>query len=701
MSEAVRNGVVRSTCTLCTAGCGVLIQMRDGAPTEVRGDPDHPGSRGVMCARGLASLDHLDAPGRLTHPLMRVGKRGSGRWRRASWDEALAAIGEGLTGAKAAYGAESVAFIRGVAKGYQDRYLARLANVFGSPNLLSTSHICWVPQVYAARMTYGFDARGDYAGGPACVLVWGADPAATNVPRHVAMQKALESGARLLVVDPSDTQYARKADVWARLRPGSDLALALGVIRVILDEKLYDEKFVESWTVGLSQLRAGVEAFTTTETERLTWVPAETVRELARIYATSRPGVLESGWGIDGTVNSFQAGRALAILRALTGNVGRAGGEIDWLPPAVVPASSAELNQQDALPPAVRARRIGAEQGMLPNYFAALPQSVVKAMLTSEPYPVRAAYVAGASMLQSYNDVREVRRALESLDFLAVADQYMTPTAELADVVLPVASYLETDAIHQSSNTPVVSVVQKVSQTGEAWSDLRICNSLAAHLGFSEHFWADEEAALDYLLSPSGITFQEFRSLAWLRPAKVVRDQRPQKFATPSGKTELSSRRLADWGFDPVPVYREPPETPLSSPEMTAIYPLVLTGRKSPYYYHSVGRQIAALRDRHPDPVVVLHPETAAQAGIGEGDRVIVETPRGRIRQQARLSGAIDPRVVLADPLWWYPERGAEDLHGWVESNVNALTSADPPYCREMGSTTLRGFLCRVLPDDT
>jgi anaerobic selenocysteine-containing dehydrogenase len=688
---------VRSTCTLCTAGCGVRIRLRDGVPVGIQGDPDHPGSRGVLCARGLASLDHLTAPGRLEHPLLRAGARGSGRWRRASWDEALAAVGEGLTRAKAAHGAESVAFIRGVAKGYQDRYLARLANVFGSPNLLSTSHICWVPQVYAARMTYGFDARGDYGDGTACILVWGADPAATNLPRHVAMEQALAAGARLLVVDPGDTWYARRAHVWARLRPGSDLALALGVIRVILDEKLYDEELVETRSVGLSELRAGVEAFTPAETERLTWVPAETVRELGRSYATARPGVLESGWGIDGTVNSFQTGRALAILRALAGNVGRPGGEIEWAPPPVVPASSPELNRQDAVPPDVRARRIGAGQGMLPNYFAALPQSVVKAMLTSEPYPVRAAYVAGASMLQSYNDVREVRRALESLDFLAVADQYMTPTAELADVVLPVGTYLETDAVHQSSNIPVVSVVQRVAQVGQAWSDLRICSALAARMELGDRFWTTEEEALDYLLAPSGLTFEEFRTVAWLTPHKVVHDGRPAEFATPSGKIELRSSSLAEWGFDPVPVYHEPPETPLSSPDLAARYPLLLTSRKSPYYYHSGGRQIAALRAQHPDPFVVLHPETAARAGIAEGDRVVVETPRGRIRQRARLSAVIDPRVVLADPLWWYPERGPEDLHGWDEANVNVLTSADPPYCREMGSTTLRGFLCRVV----
>ncbi len=692
------DGIVRSTCTLCTAGCGVLIEIRDGRPVSIEGDPEHPGSRGVICRRGRASLEYLDSPGRITHPLMRLGARGEGRWETVSWDTALEAVAAGLNEAKASHGAESVAFIRGVAKGYQDRYLARLANVFGSPNALSTSHICWVPQVYASRMTYGFDARGDYEHDPACLLVWGSDPLATNPPRHVAMERALAAGAKLIAVDPVDTVYAQRADVWAKLRPGSDLALALGVIHVVIEEDLHDGEFVERWTTGFGELREAVRASTPEETERLTWVPAETVRDLARTYATNRPAILECGWGIDGTINSFQAGRALAILRAITGNVGRSGGEIAWVPPNVVAGGSPELNQQDAISPETRARRVGAEQGMLPNYYAALPQTVVKAMLTAEPYPVRAAYVAGASMLQSYSGVDEVRRALESLDFLVVADQFMTPTAELADIVLPVATYLETDGIHQSSNTPVVSAILKVAQVGEAWSDLRICNELASEMGFGERFWAGEHETLDYLLEPSGLSFEELCDVGWLLPARAESHEELGGFATPSGKVELVSKQLAEWGFDPVPVYHEPPETPLSEPGLAEQYPLVLTSWKLPEYYHSTGRQVASLRRQHPEPLAIIHPETAGALGIAEGDWVALETQRGRARQRAHLSDAIDPRVVVAEPLWWYPERDVRDLHGWAEANINTLTSSDAPYCREMGATTLRGFLCRVTP---
>jgi len=689
-------GLVRSTCTHCTAGCGVLIRREGGRVVAVEGDPEHPGSHGVMCRRGHASIEYLESPYRLSRPLHRVGDRGDGLWEEVSWDDALGIVAEGLGRVKDAYLPESVAFIRGVAKGYQDRFLARLANLFGSPNALSTSHICWVPQVVAARLTYGFEARGDYEESPECILVWGADPQATNVPRHVEMERALEAGAKLVVVDPAPTWYAERADVWARLRPGSDLALALGVIRAVLDEGLHDAGFVEQWTVGLDELRTAVERYTPEEVERLTWVPAGTVRQIARVYAGSRTAVLESGWGIDATINSFQTGRALAILRSITGNVGRRGGEIEWSPPEVVDGGSPELNQQDAIPAEVRARRIGAEEGMLPTYFAALPQTVVKAMLTDAPYPLRAAYVAGSSMLQSYSNVQEVRRALMSLDFLAVADLFMTPTAALADVVLPVTSYLEMDAVHKSSNSPVVSVVQKVAQVGEARSDLRICSGLAAALGFGDRFWDGEEEALDELLAPAGLSFEELRRVGWLPARKLYGGHEDGGFATPSGKIELRSGRLAEWGFDAVPVYHEAPETPLSAPGLAAEYPLVLTSWKPAEYYHSSGRHIPSLRDAHPEPLVLLHPETAAAAGVGDGEPVVVETRRGCMTQTARLTDRMDPKVVIAEPGWWFPERGPEVCYGWRDSNLNVLTGSDRPYCREMGAVTLRGELCRI-----
>ena len=201
---------------------------------------------------------------------------------------------------------------------------------------------------------------------------------------------------------------------------------------------------------------------------------------------------------------------------------------------------------------------------------------------------------------------------------------------------------------------------------------------------------------LDHLLKPAGLTFEEFRKARVIYGSKQYSEYEKNGFKTPSGKVELYSSRLKEWGFDPLPVYREPPESPYSEPELAKEYPLVFTNRKLVPYKHSSGRHIASLRGSHPEPLVTIHTDTAGKLGIAEGDWVYIETKRGRIRQRAVLTPNIDPRVVIVDYGWWFPEKEASELHEWAESNINVLTSNQQPYGREMGTATLRNILCKV-----
>jgi anaerobic selenocysteine-containing dehydrogenase len=255
--------------------------------------------------------------------------------------------------------------------------------------------------------------------------------------------------------------------------------------------------------------------------------------------------------------------------------------------------------------------------------------------------------------------------------------------------------FLEIDSINNAENAPVASIIQKVAQVGECRSDLSIVSELGKRLGLGEHFWDTEEEVLDFLLKPAGLTFAEFRETGILTGEKAYGAHLAIGFDTPSGKVELYSRQLEEWGFDPLPVYREPPESPLSAPELAQEFPLVLTNSKVAGYVHSGGRQISSLRATHPEPLVTIHRSTAAQYGIEPGDWVEISTSRGAIKQRAVLSDEIDPRVVILEHGWYFPEKDG-DLHGWAESNLNVLTGNDPPYARELGSVTLRGILCRV-----
>lgn len=696
----IEDEMVRSTCELCLAGCGVLIHMKDGKPVKVEGDPDNPINNGVICAKGAHSLEYLYHPDRLKHPLKRVGERGEGKWQQISWEEALDTIAAELNKAKQKYGAESVAFIRGGAKGLSDGYMGRLANTFGTPNNSSMGSICHFPRQFGAAMTYGYWSTPDYAYPPACLLMWSTNPANTGMGEHHHTVQSLDKGSKLIVIDPWETRYARRADIWVKPRPCSDLALALGIINVIINESLYDKEFVEKWTAGFDKLKDHVQEYSPEKVEKIIWVPAGTIREVARFYATRKPAAIAWGNGIDNHINNFQSARAISILRAITGNLGRPGGDIEWAPSGALVKTSPALVLPDALPASMKEKKLKPDTGLLPPIPYAPGQIIVRSILEGKPYPIRAAYVQGASLLHTYAGSQETYKALKKLDFLSVADFFMIPTAELADIVLPVGTFLEINSLHQPESPTTTGIIRKVAQIGECWSDYRILSQLAKRLGLAEYFWEDDEQALDFILKGTGLTYEEFKKVEILPGRIRYRNHEKDGFPTPSHKVEIYSDRLKQWGFDPLPVYYEPPESPLSEPELAKEYPLVYSCRKLEVFKHSGERQIPSLRASYPDPQVNIHPETAAKLGIVEGDWVYVETKRGKIKQKAALTPSLDPRVVFPQYGWWFPEKEGSELHGWLESNLNALTNVGEPYGRELGSATLRGLLCKVYKAD-
>jgi len=688
------NQIIKSTCGLCQIGCGILVHVDNGRVIKVEGDPESPLNKGILCSKGLASLEYLYHPDRLKHPLKRVGDKGEGKWQQISWDEAIDTIAEELARARDNYGAESVAFLRGAAKAGEG-YPIRFANAFGTPNTSGMAHVCMVPRRNASIITYGFYAVPDYDYPPACIVVWGKNMAETLHHAHQRAVQAVEDGAKLMVIDPREIDLVAKADLWLQPRPGSDLALALGMINVIINEELYDKAFVENWTVGFDQLKTHVQDYPPEKVEEITWLPAETIKKAARFYALNKPACIQWGNAIDHGVNSFQTARAISIMRAITGNLGIPGGESQWsLPPRL---GAEQLGLWSKMSEDKWARRVGAEHKTIPIEKRALPQSIIKAILEEDPYPIHVAYVQGTNPLLSYSNAQETYRALKKLDFVVVADMFMTPTAALADIVLPVATYLEFDAIVTPPYSYAVILPQrKVIRIGECRSDYEILCELAKKLGLGEYFWDTEEECLDAVLKPSGLTFQEFKKAGLILGTKHYRKYEVDGFATPSGKVEIYSSQLKDWGFDPLPTYYEPPETLHSAPELAKEYPLVFITGKSGAYRHSGGRQIATLRGVRPEPLIWINPETAGKLRIEDGDWVYIETKRGKIRQKAALTTGLDPRVIMTDYDWWFPEKGASELYGWAESNINILTDDKPPYNHEMGSTNLRGVLCKI-----
>jgi anaerobic selenocysteine-containing dehydrogenase len=500
-----------------------------------------------------------------------------------------------------------------------------------------------------------------------------------------------------MVIDPRKGLLAKKAHLWLQLRPGTDAALALGMLNVIVEEELYDGEFVSHYVHGWNELKERVKEYPPNKVAEITWVDPQLIRKAARLYATTGPGCIHWGVPTEQTINCTDATRAMVALMAVTGNLDRPGGNVFFVPPRVRTVS--EFARHRDLPPEQRAKRLEGEKYRLASRVAIIPPKVAwDAILTGKPYPLKAGLLCGTNPVATRANAREAYEALSRLDFLVVMDFFITPTAELADIFLPSATWLEQDHVADNwKRHGYVLARRKVVQIGECWQDHRIFMELGKRMG--QPWWDTVEDALDFLLEPSGLTWEEFKKIGYLKGEQRYFKYKEKGFSTPTGKVELCSTILEVWGHDPLPKYRELPESPFSRPEMLEKYPYILNaGLRTPTFFHSEHRMVGWLREIRPDPIVEIHPETAKRHGIFEGQWVYIESPRGRVKQRAKLNDGIHPKVVVAEHGWWYPEMEGGG-YGWDISNINILTDSSPESMDPvMGATSLRSLLCSISP---
>jgi anaerobic selenocysteine-containing dehydrogenase len=686
---------------MCHGGCGVLVYVKDGKAIKIAGDPDCPINHGTLCSKALGSIQLAYHPDRLTTPVKRVGPKASGQWKRISWDEALNTIAERILNYKERFGAESIVMGYGTGR-ENEAVIYRFANLLGTPNVLTAGHFCYGPRIATSIITCGTNPIVDYENKPNCIMVWGNNIVISNPDEYKGehFSVALNKGAKLIVVDPRLTRIAARADVWLQIRPGTDAALAFGLLHVIVNEELYDKAFVENHVHGWEPFVKRVNEFPLERVETLTWVPKERIREAARLFALTKPAAIQWGVAIEQQVTCADNDRLLMALMGVTGNIDVRGGQVFFQQPRI--RNVGHFGAHRMLPDIQREKRLGGDRFRLAGNFAIInPKCVWDAILEEKPYPVKMLFFISSNPLMTRANAKEVYRALEKVEFMAVSDFFLTPTAELADIVLPAATWLEMDYIGDFwKRHGYLLPRRKVIQVGECRSDHEMLNDLAHRVGQGEHWWDDFEQALDWILEPMGMTWQEFKKMDCIRGEIIHQKYKTKGFSTPTRKFELYSTLLEGWGYDPLPQFREPPESPYSKPELYMHYPYILiTGRRLPGFFHTENRQLPWMRELHRDPVVEIHPETAAKEGLREGDWVIIESPRGKARQRAKLFAGIDPRVVSAEHGWWFPEK-TDPGHGWDESNINVLTdnayeSCDPA----MGATPVRTLLCKIYPE--
>ena len=671
-------------------GCALLVAARDNRIVQVKGDPEGFLNKGYMCVKGVTSPDRLNHPDRLRHPLKRVGKRGAGKWQRISWEEALEEIGGHLNGIKEKHGARGVAFVAGMPKGLDHLVLIRLANIFGSPNVAGIQDLCHAPREVTGYHTCGFYPVVDFHHESKFVILWGSNLTSTNEEGEICSMilGQIKKGLDYIVIDPRRIDLAKKSKLWLQIRPGTDAALALGMLNVVIGEELYDKAFVEEWTHGFDELAAHVKRYTPEKVSEMTWVPADDIRRAARLYATSKPAAIQWGNPIEQNVNNFGTIRALICLMAITGNLDIPGGNVDARDPEIM--GLAQFVRADLIPDK-RKEMISAHHRVIPRFMTIPPTFLRKAILDGVPYPVRAVYAMCCNPMLAYADSRLTYRALTSLDFLAVSEIFMTPTAALADIVLPAATQYEFNDIghYGIGRGYVLARPGVVDPPEECWPDLKILNELGKRVSPPEHWHEDYNQFVEDLVKPSGLTYSQFCEKGYLKGPEKFKKYEEKGFATPTKKVELLLSTAEQFKLRPLPEFGGLPE------EEDAQYPLVLTSAKNRYYLHSCYRWVERLRRLNPRPTVEIHPETARKYGITEGDEVVIETKSGSIRQFAKMTEGLHPGVVCAAHGWWFPEGDPENQYDWDKSNFNMLTSA-AKLGREYGTPNVRGLACRI-----
>jgi anaerobic selenocysteine-containing dehydrogenase len=683
----VPDGVHQTACELCPWGCGMNVHIKDGELDKVTGNKEHPLNEGFLCPKGLAIKDIVYAKGRIIHPMKRV----DGDWKRITWDEALDVCAEKLQSIKDRYSAKSLAVAIGMpvllGGNTTVSFLRRFCDIYGTPNCFSVESICFRCRIIGNLLTLGKYPAPDLRNART-IMVWGNNPHASNPPAVQTINKMVKKGTKLIVIDPRKTEIAKRADIHLQIRPGADGALALAMINVIINEEIYDRDFVTNWTVGFDELREVAATHDPKSVEKITWIPSENIISAARLFATNGPScILQGTNSLDQHVNGLQNSRALAILFAITGNVDRPGGMVTTSRLHIHPIRIPEM---------MEGKPLGVDK--FPLFYEVFGRSfgegqsmeLADTILSGTPYPIVGLIVAASNPVLTWPNSDKMAKAINSLEFKAVMDMRMTATAQLCDLFLPAATFLERTELCDYYGTvhavPYVALRQKILQAGEAKSDVEFWFELGKRMGYDKFFpWGNVEEALDYALSSTPLSIEDFKQ----HPGGLVYGKnridyfREKGFRTPSGKVELFSKTLEGLGHDPIPRHQESPESPMTDEGLAKEYPLILTtGARIREFLHSEYRDIPRLRKKRPDATAEMHPETATSFAIQDGEEIVLETKSGAISIKAQVTSDILPGIVNVP-------------HGWDDSNVNLLTdnaSVDPIT----GYPLLKSLLCRI-----
>jgi anaerobic selenocysteine-containing dehydrogenase len=655
LPELPRSGQVRGACPHdCPDTCATLVTVEDGRAVRIQGDPAHPVTQGFLCAKVNRYLERTYHAERVLTPLRRVGAKGEGRFEPVGWDEALDEIAERLRGIVATHGAEAVlpysyggtiGLIQGSS---MDR---RFFHAIGASRLART--ICSIAGEAALRLTIGgkMGADGEAMPRSDLVILWGTNTLTSNPHLWPFVLEARKAGAPVIAIDPIRTRTAAQCDEWIPIRPGTDAALALGIMHVLFADEQVDYDYLEHHTVGWERLRARACEYPPERVAAITGVSSAVIVRLARTYGAARAAFIRMNYGLQRHGGGGAAVRAIAALPAVTGHWRQPGGGVQLSTSNTFGFNTAALERPDLGPPArtINMIRLGEALSM-PDAGVGGP-------------PVQALVVYNSNPAAVAPDRTAVTRGLRRHDLLTVVlEHFQTDTADYADFILPATTQLEHWDVHLAYGHLYVTLNRPaIAPLGLAKPNTQIFRLLAARLGLTEPALRDDDVtmirqALDTQHERMrGITFERLLETGWAR-LNVPTPWAPFAeggFPTPSGKCELYSERMDELGLDPLPGFVPPHEFPENVPEHAARYPLTLISSPAHHFLNSSFVNIPALRHAAREPELLMHPDDAEPRGITAGLRVTVHNDRGRFSAVVRVEPTIRPGTVWAPSVWW------------------------------------------------
>lgn len=697
----------------CHDNCGVLLYVKDGKLEKIEGDPENPYNQGRLCPRCLAFKEMLYHPDRLLYPMKRAREdRGKDTFERISWDEATEIILREMGKVIETYGAESIWVTQGTGRDING-YGPLMARYLGTPNYgtgFLSGIACYAPRRFSTSLKSGGLFIADYSQympdryddprwvRPEYILIWGNNPVVANSDGTLGhwVVECMKRGSKLITIDPKLTWLAGKSDVFLQLRPGTDTALAMALCNHIIANNLQDQEFCDNWCYGYNEFAEHLKPYTPEWAAEICGVDVDLIKEAAIKIGEAENCCLQWGVAMDHTSEGFVTGMAAYDLMALTGNFENPGGmvnapfafdvNIPWSAGDDWELCTRDLPNED--------KKICGDWPANKAMHAISPDDLLVAMETGEPYPIKAMWMMQNNALACMGAApqRIIKALQENMDFNVVVDLFMTPTAlACADVLLPAATFAERMGIYGHQPYLIGTINQAIEPLGEVKPDQVIMYEIGKKFGRGEGMdqWETEEEFYDFCLRKSGFDYKTLQERSWAFPEfeydkhkkGLLRPDGQPGFNTMTGRYNFFSREMVFFGFPPFPTYEEPPESPVSAPDLAEKYPLVLTtGARHWGFFHSEHRQSPSMRRLHPEPTVLIHPETAAQYGIKDGDWVKIENNYGDCKQKAKLTKRIRKDTVAADHAWWFPERDPNDgtLFGVMESNINKLIPMRP-----------------------